>query len=123
MRFPAKRSTLVVVVLFGCLAIPGLTGLSWAKDDAKLRAAIEAVNQQFVAATARGDAAALASLYADSGQVLPPGGEVLTGREALRTFWQQAIDAGKDLVVWKNEHGAWRLYRDIWNSNQPAATK
>lgn len=30
------------------------------------------------------------------------------------------LDAGKYLVVWKNENGAWRLHRDIYNSNPPA---
>ncbi len=27
------------------------------------------------------------------------------------------LDAGKYLVVWKNEGGAWKLHRDIYNSN------
>jgi uncharacterized protein (TIGR02246 family) len=158
-RSRTKRSvvvTLVLLVLIGMLGPVGLAGVSWAKDDPKLREAIEAANGQFVAATARGDAAALAALYSESGQLLPPGGETLTGREALKTFWQGALDsgmkavkvemieltgagdfafelgrywmygadghlteAGKDVVVWKREHGSWRMSRDIWNSNQP----
>lgn len=29
-------------------------------------------------------------------------------------------DEGKYIVVWKQEDGKWKLYRDIWNSNMPA---
>jgi uncharacterized protein (TIGR02246 family) len=27
------------------------------------------------------------------------------------------IDHGKYVVVWKKENGAWKIYRDIWNTN------
>lgn len=30
-------------------------------------------------------------------------------------------DQGKYLVVWKNQGGQWKLYRDIWNTSQPVA--
>lgn len=30
-----------------------------------------------------------------------------------------SLDAGKYLVVWKNEGGSWKLHRDIWNTSQP----
>jgi len=35
------------------------------------------------------------------------------------------VDQGKYVVVWKKEDGAWKLYRDIWNTSMPAppATK
>ena len=88
------RNIVVLPALLGAIIAVGVGGLSWAKDDPKLRQAIEAANGQFIAAMARGDAASLAALYTDSGQVLPPGGEPLTGREALKTFWQGALDAG-----------------------------
>jgi len=29
-------------------------------------------------------------------------------------------DAGKYVVVWKNDQGTWKLHRDIWNTSQPA---
>jgi ketosteroid isomerase-like protein len=32
----------------------------------------------------------------------------------------QSLDKGKYLVVWKNENGNWKMYRDIWNSNMAA---
>lgn len=32
----------------------------------------------------------------------------------------EVLDSGKYIVLWKREKGKWRLYRDIWNSNNPA---
>jgi ketosteroid isomerase-like protein len=29
------------------------------------------------------------------------------------------VDHGKYIVLWKEENGQWKLYRDIWNSNMP----
>jgi ketosteroid isomerase-like protein len=31
------------------------------------------------------------------------------------------VDQGKYIVAWKNEEGKWKLFRDIFNSNLPAA--
>ncbi|MEO9211127.1 MAG: hypothetical protein ABI208_08510 [Ginsengibacter sp.] len=32
------------------------------------------------------------------------------------------IDKGKYIVLWKQEAGNWKMYRDMWNSNLPANT-
>jgi ketosteroid isomerase-like protein len=32
----------------------------------------------------------------------------------------QSLDKGKYVVVWKKENGAWKIYRDIFNTNMPA---
>ena len=32
----------------------------------------------------------------------------------------QMLDKGKFMVIWKKEHGNWRLYRDMINSSLPA---
>ncbi|WP_205499879.1 YybH family protein [Rufibacter psychrotolerans] len=31
----------------------------------------------------------------------------------------QPLDQGKYMAVWKKENGAWKMQKDIWNSNQP----
>lgn len=31
------------------------------------------------------------------------------------------IDRGKYIVIWKNENGSWKMYRDIWNTDRPMA--
>lgn len=33
----------------------------------------------------------------------------------------QVLDEGKYIVVWKQEDGQWKMYRDIFNSSRPAA--
>ena len=58
------------------------------------RAEILAGNKQFMEAFKRGDAAAVAKLYTAGGQLLPPNSEVVAGRDAIRAFWQGAMDMG-----------------------------
>jgi ketosteroid isomerase-like protein len=43
------------------------------------------------------------------------------GRYTLKTAGGQVADAGKYLVVWKQEGGGWKLHRDIWTTSRPAA--
>lgn len=31
----------------------------------------------------------------------------------------KAIEKGKYIVLWKKEGGQWKIYRDIWNSDEP----
>jgi uncharacterized protein (TIGR02246 family) len=42
----------------------------------------------------RGDVAALGEMYTEDAVLMPPGGEMLTGRDAIRRFWQGGFDAG-----------------------------
>ncbi|MGH9895019.1 MAG: DUF4440 domain-containing protein [bacterium] len=42
------------------------------------------------------------------------------GCYTLKTGGGQVADAGKYLVVWKKEGGAWKLHRDIWTTSRPA---
>ena len=59
-----------------------------------IHVAIESANERFMQAFAQGDAAGLASLYTEDGQLLPPGSETAYGWEAIRAFWQAAMDGG-----------------------------
>lgn len=129
------------------------------KATEDIRSQIEAANGQFVSAFKRGDAAALASLYTAQGQLLPANSDFVKGTEAIRGFWQGALDmglkqvaletleieahgdtaievgrynlflgdgsvadAGKYIVIWKNDLGTWKLHRDIWTTSQPPKT-
>jgi uncharacterized protein (TIGR02246 family) len=115
---------------------------------------IAAADDAFMDAFAQGDAAGIADLYTDDGQLFPTHSDVISGRAAIEGFWKgamdmgiasailemaelddlgdtaietgqytlvagdgQTLDRGKYLVVWKNEGGAWKLHRDIWNSS------
>ena len=62
--------------------------------SSEVQAAIEAANESFMAAFNQGDAAALADLYTENGQLLPAGSDFITGKEAIQNFWQGAMDMG-----------------------------
>lgn len=55
---------------------------------------IVAANEVFMAAFKRQDAAGLAKLYTDDGQVLPPNSDFITGHEALQGFWSAVMNMG-----------------------------
>ena len=56
--------------------------------------AIVAANEKFMAVFKMGDAAGLANLYTENGQVLPPNGGFLTGKDAIQEIWQSILDMG-----------------------------
>ena len=56
------------------------------------RVAIDSGNRAFIAAFLRGDAQAVADLYTEDAQLIPPGSEVASGRSAIATFWQTVMD-------------------------------
>ncbi len=53
--------------------------------------------------------------------------EVLGGKEAVVEIGKYEVfvgdkvsaEKGKYMVVWKEENGKWKMYRDIWNSDAP----
>jgi uncharacterized protein (TIGR02246 family) len=66
----------------------------------ELREAIDAGNRAFVEAFLRGDADAVANLYTEQAQVIPPGAEVVKGRAAIAAYWRSFIETGvKDLAL------------------------
>jgi uncharacterized protein (TIGR02246 family) len=58
---------------------------------AQSTAAIQQLNDKWVAAFNQGDAAAVAALYAEDAYVLPPGGDMVKGRSAIEAFWKAAM--------------------------------
>ena len=124
-------------------------------ETSDVHQAIAAVNKTFMNAFEQGDAGGVAACYTEGGQILPPGTDIITGKEGIAAFWSGAmkmgikkaelnsmeldahgdtaveigratlyseggevIDDPKFLVVWKRENGAWKLHRDIWNSDK-----
>ena len=85
---PASRD--VVLVVLTCVFISTIAVA--AQNDA--RPAIEAANKQFIAAVAKGDAAALAGMYTAAGVAFPPNGEPTKGRAAIQKMWQGVIASG-----------------------------
>ena len=62
--------------------------------DSDLRQSIEACNRQFMDALERRDAGAVAALYTADAEILAPNSDFVRGTDAVRRFWQAAIDAG-----------------------------
>lgn len=58
------------------------------------RAAIEAVNKDFLAAFAKQDATAVASLYTANAEAFPPNAAVIRGRAGIAKMWQGVFAAG-----------------------------
>jgi uncharacterized protein (TIGR02246 family) len=157
-RRPIRAAHAALLGFAAALAAAGCATEHKHEDPAEVRASIDASNKQFMDAFARRDAAAIGLLYAEDGQVLPPGAPPLEGREAIATMWQSVLalpitaiqlqtvdlgtgedtaweaglytmvgndgkptEMGKYVVVWKHDEAGWKIYRDIWNSNSPAA--
>lgn len=59
-----------------------------------IREAIANANKDFMVNFNRGDAAGMADLYTDDGQVLPPNSDFVIGKEAIQAFWQALMDMG-----------------------------
>lgn len=59
-----------------------------------LKDEILAANEKFMDAFRSGDFAKLASFYTENAKLLPPGSEMLTGRESIQNFWKGASEMG-----------------------------
>ena len=60
--------------------------------------AITAVIEKFMAAYNQGDAAGLAALYTENGQLLPTNNDFITGKPAIQAFWQARMNPGVSSV-------------------------
>jgi len=58
------------------------------------RQEIDKTNAQFAEAFKRRDIAAMGEVYTNDAKVLPPNGETVTGKEAIKTFWQGGLNMG-----------------------------
>lgn len=59
-----------------------------------VEAEIAANTRRFSAALASGDVSGAATVYAEDALLLPPTGEVISGREAIERFWRSGIEIG-----------------------------
>lgn len=60
----------------------------------EIHTGLRRADEQFESAFARGDAQAVADLYADDAMLLPAGKDFVKGKDAIRQFWQSAMDQG-----------------------------
>jgi uncharacterized protein (TIGR02246 family) len=71
--------------------------------DNGAKAGIEAGNRKFEEAVAKGDAAAIAKLYAEDAEVLPPDSPPKKGREAIQKEFAGMIVAFKKITLRTHE--------------------
>ena len=64
---------------------------------AQSKAAIQQLNDQWAAAFNKGDAAAVAAMYTEDAYVLPPGAEMVKGRNAIEALWRANMQQISDV--------------------------
>jgi uncharacterized protein (TIGR02246 family) len=85
-------------LLFGAILIVSLTSLAFGQgSSANPRKEIEANAKRFIEAFNKGDAAAVAEMYASDAKLLPPNSQIIEGRQNIQAFWQSLIGAGAKL--------------------------
>ena len=72
---------------------------TFAQAQRSVRTAIEANTKQFIEAFNKGDATAVANMYAMNARLLPPNSEMIEGRANIQKFWQGASAAGMKLTA------------------------
>src|SRR6267378_3648480 len=92
----ALRTLAAVTVLLldspGSLAgTPPASAATVASDSAAVRAAVDAGNTAFITAWQTGDADLFASLFAQDGALLRPGGGLTVGRENIRSRMREVF--------------------------------
>ena len=61
---------------------------------ADIKSQIDAADRAWVAAYAKGDAAAVAAMYTQDATVLPSGSDMVHGRGNIQAFWQKTMASG-----------------------------
>ena len=85
--------TFTAIALIGVLLL-GMSCTTTQVDQEKVREVIVAANGKFMTDSTQGDAAGLAALYTEDGQVMAPNSDFITGKEAIQEFFQGSMDMG-----------------------------
>lgn len=85
-------------IIFPALIIAACVTFAYSQPTSATRKAIEANAKTFVEEFGKGNAAAIAQMYAADAQVLPPNSAIVEGRANIQAFWKGAMDAGLKLT-------------------------
>ena len=83
--------------IFRSLLVLAVTLIFAAPALAQGKAAIQKLEDQWGAAFNKGDAAAVAAMYADDAYVLPAGAPMAHGLSAIQDFWTKAMEQLADI--------------------------
>jgi uncharacterized protein (TIGR02246 family) len=70
-------------------------GVAAAQDLSSFQATAE----KMAAAFKSGDAATISQMYAEDARILPPGRDIIQGREAIKAFWTEEVKGMSDVVL------------------------
>jgi ketosteroid isomerase-like protein len=79
--------SLATLSLLATALAPARTACAQVADSAAAAAAIAESASAFSRALERGDATEMADQYVDDATLIPPGGRLFTGRDAILAFW------------------------------------
>src|SRR5687768_7283342 len=63
------------------------------------KADIQQMEDKLAEAINKGDAAAVGEIYAEDAQLLPPGAEMIQGREGIQKYWEAAFQEVGDVKL------------------------
>ena len=81
------------VVTILCAAVLAMPAAAFGQDESA-EAAIAEITEAWDAGWNAGDGAAIAALYTEDAMLMPPGGDAVSGGEAIAAFWQGAVESG-----------------------------
>jgi ketosteroid isomerase-like protein len=76
-----------------------LVSPAWAVDVSEF----QKMNDELAAQFAKADAAAISQMYSTDATVLPPGSDMVKGRENIEKLWKGAIDGMTDVKITTKE--------------------
>ena len=85
-------------IIFATLIITACVTFAYSQSTSATRKAIEANLKTFVDEFTKGNAAAVAQIYAVDAKLLPPNDKMVEGRANIEKFWAGAIGAGLKLT-------------------------
>jgi ketosteroid isomerase-like protein len=93
------RRIFLTLILAAAAASPALGQGRDKSSNSGVRNAIESASKKFAEVFSKGDAAALAAMYADGARVLPPNSTMVEGRQRIQELWQNLINTGAQLSL------------------------
>jgi uncharacterized protein (TIGR02246 family) len=91
---PEVSMTRLVTLLPLVALIPACVAPPPVQTPQDVSAEIRVANAAFVDAFTQVDAATVAALYTPDAELLPPGGDPVSGTDAIRAFWQGVMESG-----------------------------
>jgi uncharacterized protein (TIGR02246 family) len=76
--------------------IAACTILLAAPAHAQTKKTMQSLNEEWMSAFGKGDSYALAAMYAEDAYLLPAGADMVHGRQAIQSFWEETMRRLKD---------------------------